>query len=269
MIKNQYQSFVNSETILANPQNGFSFFQPSPIYPADLHIKSKMLGKRMEEFFMINIEADEQYKIIEAGLQIIDKGITIGELDFIIQNKLTHQIEHIELAYKFYLYNPLLNEHLINSWVGPNKNDYLHLKLRKLFEKQFPLLYHSKTKELLLEKGVEVEKVEQKLCFLGKLYIPYQYREIENLKGVNKACLDGFWIDKEAFNTHNDFKELTFFIPEKLNWHTPINEQVVWIDFNQLNFLLKQYHQAKKSPMVWVKNDDKMFKLFITWWVNL
>ena len=69
------------------------------------------------------------------NVQIIEDKKTIGEIDFIIENITTKQLIHMELAYKFYLFDPTISSETVNNWIGPNRNDSLKEKLEKLASK--------------------------------------------------------------------------------------------------------------------------------------
>ena len=95
------------------------------------------------------IKSSNNYKVLYENIQIIEGKKTIGEIDFFIKNTTTKRLIHMELAYKFYLYDPKISSEQLNNWIGPNRNDSLKYKLEKLQKKQFPLLYHNSAKSKL------------------------------------------------------------------------------------------------------------------------
>ena len=44
---------------------------------------------------------------------------------------------HLEIVYKFYLYDNTIGTSEIDHWIGPNRNDSLREKLEKLKSKRF------------------------------------------------------------------------------------------------------------------------------------
>jgi hypothetical protein len=100
------------------------------------------LGHLAERIVSELIKSSSNYKVLYENIQVIEDKNTIGEIDFIIEEILTKRVIHIELAYKFYLFDPSISSEPINNWIGPNRNDSLKEKLDKLKNKQFPLLYH-------------------------------------------------------------------------------------------------------------------------------
>src|SRR5690606_10935595 len=102
----------------------------------------------MEGFFRIEIKRSSRYRLLAQNLQIVQEKITIGEIDSIIEHIKTGAKLHIELVYKFYLYDPSI-EGEINKWIGPNRKDNLPQKINKLKEKQLPLLFRRETSRML------------------------------------------------------------------------------------------------------------------------
>ena len=106
------------------------------------------LGKRVEHFFEAIIEQSSNYEKVLKNKQIIQNKYTFGELDFILFNKKINIYEHVEMQYKFYVYDDSIEEE-IHRYVGPNRNDTMYLKLEKLKNKQLPLLFKEETKDYL------------------------------------------------------------------------------------------------------------------------
>ncbi|MGB1216287.1 MAG: DUF1853 family protein, partial [Saprospiraceae bacterium] len=117
------------------------------------------LGHLIEKIVSELIKSSTNYKILYENSQLIENKNTIGEIDFIIKEIKTQSLIHLELAYKFYLFDPSISSEIINNWIGPNRNDSLKEKLNKLKRKQFPLLYHEKAKEKF--KDIKIEEVSQ------------------------------------------------------------------------------------------------------------
>jgi len=59
---------------------------------------------------------------------------------------------HLEIIYKFYLYDPSIGLTQLDHWIGPNRRDSLVKKLTKLKQKQLPLLYHPLITQLLISR---------------------------------------------------------------------------------------------------------------------
>ncbi|MBU2927192.1 DUF1853 family protein [Winogradskyella psychrotolerans] len=228
----------------------------------DFRCKNQRLGKLVEEFVFYQLQQKDAVKWLTENLQIQKNRQTIGELDALYM--LDNQPIHLEVVYKFYLYDTLesYNEPL-SYWIGPNRKDTLCYKLDKLRDKQFPLLFNNETIKQLAEYNIDVKAVSQQLCFKAQLFLPYHDSEVDfNL--VNEDCVSGFYI---SFNAISTFEALEFFIPQKLDWLvTPYND-VNWQDYETAMARIQKDIEAQRSPLVWVKyNETKLIKCFITFW---
>ena len=101
------------------------------------------LGHLAEKIVSELIKSSTNYTLLYENIQVIEAKNTLGELDFIIENIGTKQKIHLELAYKFYLFDPSISSESINNWIGPNRNDSLKQKLEKFAKKIDPRNDHS------------------------------------------------------------------------------------------------------------------------------
>jgi hypothetical protein len=97
------------------------------------------LGKYVERFVSYQLQQDESIKIVSENIQIQQNKITTGELDCVLFKN--HSPIHLEIIYKFYVYDSTVGKTEIEHFIGPNRKDSLVEKLTKLQEKQLPLLY--------------------------------------------------------------------------------------------------------------------------------
>jgi hypothetical protein len=224
--------------------------------------KNQRLGKLVEEFVFHQLKQQSQVNIIIENLQIQNGKQTIGEIDALYYNN--EQPIHLEIVYKFYLYDSLKSyDNPLSYWIGPNRNDALTYKLEKLRNKQFPLLYRDETQLKLKEFGVNIKKVKQTLCFKAQLFLPYDNETID-VNPLNKACISGFY---SSFKTISNFQQYQFYIPVKLDWLIKPHSNVEWLTFDNAKSKIEAFIIQKKSPLVWLKNEKQEFiKCFITWW---
>ncbi|MUU77033.1 DUF1853 family protein [Winogradskyella endarachnes] len=224
--------------------------------------KNNRLGKLVEEFVFHQLKKKSEIKIVSQNLQIQNGKQTIGELDLLYYaNELPI---HLEIVYKFYLYDSL--KHYSNPlfyWICPNRKDTLDYKLEKLKRKQFPLLYTDQTKLQLKKLGFTINNIKQQLCFKAQLFLPYYNKKI-NVTPLNKACISGFY---SSYKTISEFDTFQFYIPDKLDWLIKPHNNVEWLTFNNAKSKIDTFINTKKSPLVWLKGENKeIIKCFITWW---
>ena len=215
----------------------------------------------VEQVIFQALENDIHSNIIAKNIQIIENGITLGEIDCIFQNE--NETIHLEIVYKFYLFDPSISNNQLNCWIGPNRKDSLIEKLNKLRDKQFPLLQHKKTKEELTLLNLATEEINQKVCFKAQLFIPANY-PIDNIIHINRECIAGFYYKIEDLNI---FKESKFYIPSKIEWLSIIGTDLKWINYEIFIQQIKTILKEKRSPLCFVKDKKgNLSKFFIVWW---
>jgi hypothetical protein len=218
------------------------------------------LGKLIEQFVLLELEQDESTQVLKSNVQIFREQITIGELDCLIR-KIDEHI-HLEIVYKFYLYDPSVSTEL-TRWIGPNRKDSLVLKLDKLKDKQLPLLYRPETAKVLDELETTAAQYRQRVCFKAQLFVPLNMLET-SFALVNNDCIIGFYLRAPDLNLFSDY---TFYIPTKLDWLVVPHAEVPWVALPVFQGMLSELLAAEKSPLCWMKSSEGMLqKLFVVWW---
>lgn len=275
-IINQLKGFLNTPPLWKNrdlcdleqfelPEyNKFSDLDPIVAMPTLL--TNFVLGKRVETFFELVIRQSENYKIIAGNLQVHKNKITVGEIDFLVHDLQQKKDLHIEVVYKFYVYDPDLSEE-INRWIGPNRKDSLPQKIQKLKKNQLPLLFKPETKKLLSTFNLQPEDMEQRVCYKANLFVPKELLG-KKFPYVNNKCITGYWIhyqdfDRETYGQHE------FYAPKKPDWPIHPGAQEDWKNFSQIKVEILDLFQKKKSPLIWMKKgEDQYERFFVVWWLE-
>lgn len=223
--------------------------------------KRLRLGVLVEQFIFACLKENKNLELLMTNIQIIQDNKTIGELDCLISEK--GKLIHLELVYKFYLYDPSIPGNEIAKWIGPNRKDTLKQKLAKLKTKQMPLLYHPKSNEILSDLGYNSEMFDQKVHFKAQLFIPLGLNE-RIITEVNKSCILGFYITPDKLQL---FKENDFFIPSKLDWLIEPHHDVIWLSYKESKSIIELELNKSRSPLCWM-NDFKgnITKFFVVCW---
>lgn len=219
------------------------------------------LGHLAEKIVSELIKASTNYKVLYENIQLIEDKKTIGEIDFIIEEIITKQVIHMELAFKFYLFDPSISSEPINNWIGPNRNDSLREKLEKLKRKQFPLLYHKRTKSKF--DDIEIDNVYQALCLLVSLFIPYKYKA--SFSPSYEKAIKGYYLNLETF-TSLDNSAKAYHLPSKKEWGMAPSENEIWTDFKGVEKYINRSIKEKQAPLCWQKYKDSYLAFFIVWW---
>ena len=265
----QYKGFLNTEELLLdglsieipNFDMGANKVSNSELVPIPKNI---VLGKRIEYLFQSYINGAKNYELIAKNIQIIKDKITIGELDFIVKDKVEDRLIHVELVYKFYLLVGV--EKSLDCWVGPNRNDSLVKRIEKLTSKQFPLLKSETTKSVLHELGVNTDDIEQEICFLGNLFVPHHLKNVA-ITTVNQNCVKGWWVNLDGF-VNLKLEQFKFAIPDKQDWIlSPCQSGSEWLSFEEFSIEIELFHNRKRSPLCWLSFGDELYEcFFVVWW---
>tara|TARA_R110002073_G_scaffold147575_2_gene300320 strand:- start:2076 stop:2894 length:819 start_codon:yes stop_codon:yes gene_type:complete len=230
--------------------------------PINLPINANLrLGKYIERFVSFQLQQEESTQLLAENIQISKNKTTLGELDCLLIKD--DKPIHLEIIYKFYLYDASVGKTEIEHFIGPNRKDSLVEKLNKLQHKQLPLLYSNECKSYLESINLNVQEIEQQVYFKAQLFVPFADKELQ-LKALNQKCINGFYIYRHEVQ---QFSSCKFYTPTKKDWLIIPHTNVDWLSFNvfknEVNtFLLRQF-----SPLVWVKHPyGNIEKLFIVWW---
>ena len=225
------------------------------------YIANLRLGQQVERIVSALIKSSSNYELLYQNIQLIDQKITIGELDFILKEVQTDCCIHVELAYKFYLFNPKIEGRFIDKWVGPNQKDSLSAKLIKLQKRQFPLLYHP-TAAASLPK-IDSSTLQQQLCFLVSLYIPYQ-NNIKLPANFQKS-VKGYYINISQLRTL-DHRSFGYYIPPKREWGIDPSTNEQWETWMNINSQVEEIISSRNSLMCWKKNKNEYTAFFVVNW---
>ncbi|MDN3644018.1 DUF1853 family protein [Lutimonas halocynthiae] len=263
-IQLQYQGYVNTPLLWQlNSLYGLKQFEFSEsskqIFPDSIPERMR-LGNRVEKFVYHDLRHNLNIEMLLENQQIQDGKLTIGELDCVL--KQDHLPIHLEIVYKFYLYDPEVGSSELEHWIGPNRNDTLLKKLNKLKHKQLPLLHNRHTKEVLNKVNLLADEINQRVYFKAQLFVPYQaHVEFDQL---NEQCLKGVYIHASEIE---QLSGCEFFIPTKVDWLQEARPEVDWMPFINFKELIKPILHEKRAPLCWIKfPDGKLQKFFVVWW---
>lgn len=228
----------------------------------NLKLEHKLrLGKLVERFVSEEISCNNSITILEENIQIQDNKTTIGELDCLLLKN--GKPIHLEIVYKFYLYDALVGKTEIDRWVGPNKRDSFIQKLTKLKQKQLPLLYHEKTKPYLDALNLSSKNIQQQVYFKAQLFVPLK-KFGTKFPIINNDCIVGFYISPKELT---QFFNCKFYIPTKHNWLVKPYPQLTWLNFKKFNEKLNVFLLENNNPLCWMKKPNgELFKFFVVSW---
>jgi hypothetical protein len=264
IIQKRYEGFLQTNCLWkGNPIYELNQFEIEAVSSKiNIEIDEKLrLGKYIERFVSYQLEQEKSIKIISENIQIQKEKITLGELDCIILKN--EKPIHLEIIYKFYLFDNFLGETEIEHFIGPNRKDSLVEKLSKLKDKQLPLLYSTECLAYLKSINLNVIEIEQLVYFKAQLFVPFLAENII-LEELNQACIIGFYINKKELE---QFKDCKFFIPNKKDWLIIPHQNVEWLNFIEFKEKSTEYLNREFSPLCWIKKPNgELKKFFFVWW---
>lgn len=261
-LKRQYLGYSSTPKLWEGKLSGleqFDFYRDSGNSFSGSIEKKLRLGHLVEHFVESELIADSSIEIIEKNLQIYSDKRTIGEYDFLIEKEGTQY--HIEVVYKFYVYDENAGSSDIDSWIGPNRKDSLIQKMDKIKEKQFPLINRPESIDALKILGIDSAKVEQRVYFKAKLFVPFG-KDI-SIQPLSQECITGFYI---SFKDFNQFEEAHLFIPTKHDWLVEPHDEVEWLSFEIGKAEIANSIEEKRSPLIWMKRKGRVEVAFVVWW---
>ncbi|TLP79685.1 DUF1853 family protein [Maribacter sp. ACAM166] len=240
------------------PEVDLTNFSPAPV---PQHIR---LGHQMEYVCKQLLDYCQHYEVLVHNLPIREGKQTLGEIDFILREKATEQIVHVELTYKFYIINPDIQEP-IHQLIGPNKRDTFFTKMVKIRDKQFTLLHSKVGSKALVDIGIDSSKIVHQTCYKAQLFEPYG-SQTSTIHPLNPNCIVGYWL--RLADLHSDsFSSYQFYIPPKSQWVIQPYKTIEWTSYNTILPEIELRHFNQSSPMVWMrKNDTEYEKFFVVWW---
>lgn len=272
-VAKQFEGFLNTPALWKNYFQEIQQFQlPQINDPLQKPIAEDLpslstnfvMGKRVERFFEWIIRQNQGYKLLTENMQISRNKITLGELDFLLKDLINQQVYHVEMVYKFYVYDPSFTAEK-QRWIGPNRKDTLLQKTKKLKEKQFPLLFKPETKELLSSLNLNAEEVLQQSCFKANLFVPGELQN-KQFSEINGDCIAGIWLHFKEFKTSN-YESFQYYAPKKQDWPVLPQHGETWFSHSEIIQQIEILYEKKKAPLIWVKKPGNNYeRLFVVWW---
>jgi len=210
------------------------------------------LGYYFEDLVAYWLEISPRYQLICKNLIVSGEKITLGELDFIIQDLYENKTIHLEVAVKFYLGTTHNKD---KYWFGSNLRDRLDLKLDKLFNKQITFSDSTKVKELLASKNITID--EHAILLKGRLY--------DHSSNISQQPC---WINASEFCKIKD--ESLWIKLNKTHWLAEQNNieynflPSAVLNKNELNAYLSSEAFTQPVCMAKINNGSETNRIFIT-----
>lgn len=198
---------------------------PAPLLEALARDSDHRLGSYFESLlaFWLAWPGNPLYRLIAHGLAIRSSGRTLGELDFLVEDRQSGEIQHWEVAVKFYLGIREGRGH--ENWIGPGMRDRLDLKVSHLVEHQLRLASTPVAAQLIRDMGLAPPVP---VCLLkGRLfYPPHADWNTWAPAGASPGHPSGWWMHQADFLAHYGNSGLCWIRLPKEHWLTPVQNAV-------------------------------------------
>ncbi len=144
--------------------------------------RSHRVGDYFEALVHYALRELAGFNILLAHHQIFDGPRTIGEIDFLLEDRLGRTL-HLEVAVKFFLHlGGLAGLAGERALIGPNPADSLHRKLE-----------HLQRHQLTLSERLDQKVDDRKLMMLGRIHRHFHASLQMDCQQLNSNHLEGLW----------------------------------------------------------------------------
>lgn len=203
------------------------------------------MGKYFEQLIFFMIIQDERFELVLSNQQIKDGNITIGEIDLIIKDNVSGNVEHWEICLKFYLQSQQSTDPSL--MIGPGAKDNLALKTNKLLNQQLPLSKHAS-----LQHIGETYNIDPKLFMKGQFF--YRLNSTKTTpEHSNPIHETGWWCYLSETNDmlNKRLKWTTLRKPEWIGHHHLIDDSSL-LSHTQMNDYLKTHFTNSNESILTV-----------------
>ena len=190
---------------------------PKTILPLNLQQK---LGHLYEDALAILLRESPTLDLLAQNLQIRkDIHTTVGELDFLLREKATDNLIHLELATKFYL---AVDTPEGLTFPGPDARDNYHHKLSRLREHQLtlPKRFHDHLPEIYRDSTIQTTQL-----IYGCLFDHIHADHLASPQFISSTCRRGRWLHEYEIPKHFH-KETQFHLIPKYLWPVPFDLRI-------------------------------------------
>ncbi len=198
---------------------------------------TRRVGYYFENLLHFWLQKVQGAEVLEHGRQIVEDGVTRGEIDFLYRNA-AQQVIHLEVAVKFYLKTPETKDdgsHLI----GPDPADNFATKHSRLFGHQ-----------LSLSQRLSTRVHHRQGMMKGRIfYHPNDAAQAADCPHINPAHLRGVWVRQHETERLAHAGRRYCILPKPF-WLGEISTSEGTLSFRQLEEELRSHFAGKGHPVL-------------------
>lgn len=200
--------------------------QPQALLDAIAQQRSHRLGIYFETLLAFTLKNFLKPAKFYYALPVRQRGLTLGEYDFLLRRQGKPALLHLEISIKFYLGLPLQRGRA--EWIGPNTSDRLTDKIDKMHQRQLRLSQHPVAQQQLQRLGEQVGP-----CYglmIGRLFYPLDKPKLRPPSGALRGHLRGWWLRhseqnsalSEATSTEPNNSPVRLVSLQRRQWFAPL-----------------------------------------------
>lgn len=198
---------------------------PAPLLDSLSRRNDHRLGSHFEALlaFWLGWPGNPLYRLVGHNLAVRSNNRTLGELDFLVEERQSGELQHWEVAVKFYLGVAPGGDHA--HWIGPGLKDRLDLKVDRLTGHQLALSRRPEGAGLIRHLGLPAPTP---VCLLkGRLFYPAALTGQERSESwaplaANPGHLQGWWMPQDDFLRQHAGDALRWIRLPKQHWLTRV-----------------------------------------------
>jgi hypothetical protein len=209
----------------------------------------QLLGKRFEAMIGFWLKNSPVFQVVLSNHQLIDDKGTVGEIDFIVKDRESGELLHLEIACKFYLSHH--NNPNWPDWRGLNGRDNLQLKMDK-FSRQLSSLGIPVGHEL--RKELKIGGIQPTMLLKGYFFHHIDHiRQHHAPKFSNPTYPSGFWLFRSEMNSFFSGDHLWQVLPKR-SWlcpyHMPVDGSQALNELDIQDKIAQLLDEYKRGVMV-------------------
>lgn len=172
---------------------------------------NRRLGFYYQWLWLQLINSHPDYALVAEEVQLNWQNQTLGAIDFLVKNLRTNEVEHWEVAIKFYLAYQ-------GQWLGPNASDNLDKKTARMVDHQLRLTEHPAYQTVLQSQYGLIR--HKRLIMQGRLFDCIDDKQQGSNIAINPATVNGKWCFKHQAIALTK-QHYQFFTLSKPQWICP------------------------------------------------
>jgi len=221
--------------------------EPTLLKPFENDIKP-VVGDYFEKLVALWLEQNPNIQHIKQHQVVFEEKRTVGEFDFLFEDKTLQKSFHWEVAVKYYL--QVYNNHKY-EFLGPNAKDSFAKKTAKMLGKQLLLSQNGNAKEILKEYSKPIYPVG---ILKGMLFYPSSsdWKNPNNLPPeIPKNHLKGWWCHSNSLLIPQNDQTSRWYVLKKPFWLTIHSKN---LDnphkINDLKIVIKNHFDQSTQPLL-------------------